>query len=131
MCRHSSGVQTVGFLTVRRDGMLRWSCGVLRAQREASQRGCARERSERIWAHLRVAGSGSSGRCNLGPKAGTVTSAERFLSPRTAGKVRVAGVLLAVVVCSQAVHVKGGRVRSGVMMTGVPCGWYTHPPSLG
>jgi hypothetical protein len=26
------GVQTVGFLTVRRDGMLQWSCGVLRAQ---------------------------------------------------------------------------------------------------
>jgi hypothetical protein len=78
MWRHSSGVQTVGFLTVRRDGMLRRSCGVLRAQREASQRGCARERSERIWAPPRVAGSGSSGRCNLDPKAGTVTAGKRF-----------------------------------------------------
>ena len=75
MWRHSLAVQTVGFLTVRWDGMLRWSCGVLRAQREASERGCARER---IWAYPRIAGSGSSGRCNLGPKAGTVTSDERF-----------------------------------------------------
>lgn len=47
-------------------------------RRDAAERLSSTAR-ERIWAHPCAAGSGSSGRCNLGPKAGTVTSAERFL----------------------------------------------------